>query len=79
MTWTTSYGIRVDHPWQASGKQPKDWDERDRQWVHKYTQLHELAMRMDMELAGLRAENLRLKHENEFMLRLINAEHGSQP
>lgn len=72
MTWTTSHGAKVEHPWRASGKQPKDWDERDKQWVQKYTHLHEQAMRMDMELVGLRAENLRLKHENEFMLRLIN-------
>jgi hypothetical protein len=61
MTWTTSHGAKVEHPWQASGKQPKDWDERDKQWVQKYTHLHEQAMRMDMELVGLRAENLRLK------------------
>ena len=72
MTWTTSHGVKVEHPLQASGKQPKDWDERDKKWVQKYTHLHEQAMRMDMELVTLRAENLRLKHENEFMLRLIN-------
>ncbi len=72
MTWTTSHGFKVEHPLQAAGKQPKDWDERDKQWVQKYTHLHEQAMRMDMELVTLRAENLRLKHENEFMLRLIN-------
>lgn len=72
MTWTTSNGAKVEHPWQASGKQPKDWDERDKQWLQKYTHLHEQAMRMDMELVALRADNLRLRHENEFMLRLIN-------
>lgn len=72
MTWTTSHGARIDHPWQVSGKQPKDWDERDKHWVSHYSHLHEQAMRMDMELVGLRADNLRLQHENEFMLKLIN-------
>lgn len=72
MTWTTSHGVRVEYPLAVTGKQPKDWDERDEHYVAAYTHLHEQAMRMDMELVALRAENLRLKHENEFMLRLIN-------
>lgn len=72
MAWTTSHGIKIEYPARVAGKPLKDWDERDKQWVAKYTHLHAQAMRMDMELVALRAENLRLKHENEFMLRLIN-------
>ena len=72
MAWTTSHGVRVEYPLGVTGKHLKDWDERDEHYVAAYTHLLEQAMRMDMELVALRAENLRLKHENEFMLKLIN-------
>ena len=34
--------------------------------------IHEEALRMDARIRELEADNLRLKHENEFMLRILD-------
>jgi hypothetical protein len=34
--------------------------------------IHVEALRMDARIHELEADNLRLKHENEFMLRIVN-------
>lgn len=40
--------------------------------LKSYAELHSIAQRMEAQINQLAGENLRLKHENEFMLRLVN-------
>ena len=42
-----------------------------------YTALHQYAGQREYESFSLKDTNLRLKHENEFMLRLINAKENN--
>ena len=46
--------------------------EKDRIWVIEYEACHSALRNCQHENSVLKEENQRLKHENEFMLRLIN-------
>ncbi len=76
MSWKTIYGIEIAHPWDAAGSPPSGWSESDKRWVSLYQRLFDQAQRMEGEICGLRAENQRLQHENDFMLRQVNAMDG---
>jgi hypothetical protein len=71
MTWTTCNGLRIGHAWDLLGPVSKR-TERDRVWSVDYNFLNDVAMRLDLEVVDLRNQVLRLTHENEFMLKLIN-------
>lgn len=40
--------------------------------LNKVSHIHGIALRLDAKVRELEADNLRLKHENDFMLRLVN-------
>lgn len=40
--------------------------------LNKVNHIHGIALRLDARVRELEDDNLRLKHENEFMLRLVN-------
>lgn len=73
MPWRTTNGVDILQPWEASGKPAIKWTENDKEWINKYTTLFNVCYSLDVQLSRANAENLRLKHENEFMLKLINA------
>jgi len=72
MGWQTSTGCNVISAWEAAGKPSIRWTENDKEWINKYADLVDICTKLDVELSKSNAENLRLKHENEFMLKLIN-------
>jgi len=73
MYWTTTLGDRVEHDFSVAGKPLSKWTERDKYWVSKYSIIERICIRLDSEIIMLKNENTRLTHENEFMLKLINA------
>lgn len=73
MAWKTIYNVEIEYPWKAAGSPPGTWSPDTHAWVSRYQRLFDQAQRMEAEICGLRDENLRLKHENEFMLRLVNS------
>ena len=46
--------------------------EKDRAWLVEYETCHRAMRNCQSENSVLKEENQRLRHENEFMLRLIN-------
>lgn len=76
MPWTTSNGAKIEHAYSIAGLPASKWTERDKHWLTHYRHIEDVASALDREVFTLRAENLRLKHENEFMLRLINQKGG---
>jgi len=40
--------------------------------LNKVSRIHNVALQLESRVRELEADNLRLKHENEFMLRLVN-------
>lgn len=80
MSWTTCRGHKIDYAlyvFQSIEKRmpafgsPKD--EKGFQWMHAYDNVANAAMALDSELLVAKSEIARLKAENDFMLRLINA------
>lgn len=71
MAYRTSQGRIVEYPMAIAAKAAKSTDDA-REIVDKTFAIFRELQNVDMELITLREENKRLKHENEFMLRLIN-------
>ena len=65
-------GPDLPQPWRVLGKAPEDWTEDDEQVVSSYQDAFNAALQLEAMTYRLEAEILRLKHENEFMLRLVN-------
>jgi len=78
MPYRTSQGRTVDYPHGIAAKLLHKGCEDITSLVDATHKLFREMQNLDSELITLREENKRLKHENEFMLRLINArENGS--
>lgn len=78
MTWRAVTGGELEwptrlHAWLArcSHGDPVDWD-AVMEVLHRAKKIHEEALKLDAKCRDLMNDNMRLKHENEFMLRLIN-------
>lgn len=71
MPYKTSQGRTVEYPMALAAKAAKSTDDA-REIVDKTFSIFREMQNLDIELITLREENKRLKHENEFMLRLIN-------
>ena len=73
MTYRVTYnGWDVPYAFDFIGKPPSKWTNTDRELVQKYDIVLKLMMTMDQQILLQKEEISRLKHENEFMLRLIN-------
>jgi hypothetical protein len=75
MPWTCALGSKLEWPVKLHAKiaraaRPSRSDVLD--VLAQAQRIHTEALRMDNRIHELEAENLRLKHENEFMLRLLN-------
>lgn len=75
MPWKTATGTTLEYPLALHAKLLSA-DKRSRQDVdelmHAALQIHHEAQRMSNRIVELEQENLRLKHENEFMIRLVS-------
>jgi hypothetical protein len=76
MPWVTALGKTLHYPTALHAKiaraaRPDREDVLD--CLAQVRRIHEEAQRMSVRIGELEAENLRLRHENEFMLRLVNA------
>jgi len=76
MAYTTITGREVPYTWQVAaevyGNIQKASSEEAKHWMSSYKALFDETRELDLECATLRRENQRLRHENEFMLRLVN-------
>ena len=52
--------------------------EKDKAWLVEYEKCHTALRNCQYENSTLKEDNVRLKHENEFMLRLINERLGNE-
>ena len=71
-TFETLDGRKLYYPWAAAQKPSTEWTEHDKHWVTEYGSVFHALQSAEQEVLRLRADKLRLQHENEFMLRLIN-------
>lgn len=76
MSYTTIRGKKVPYTWQVSvdiyGSIQKATSEEAKHWMNSYQTLFDETRELDLECTTLKDENQRLRHENEFMLRLTN-------
>ena len=76
MAWKTVLGDQLEYPFMlhhrlARQKNPPTRDDI-LEVMGMVTRIHEAAQRLDTKVSFLTEENTRLRHENEFMLKLIN-------
>lgn len=75
MPWKTSTGRTLEYPhallakYARSQKLTKD---EVSELLYQISNIHEANLELDGLVITLRQDNLRLQHENEFMLRLVN-------
>lgn len=75
MPWMTATGGRLDFPtalWAKIMQAGKLHREDVMDALNEARRIHEEAISMNSRIIELEAQVLRLKHENEFMLRLVN-------
>lgn len=77
MPYKTAQGRSVEYPMQLAARLAKNGNDDTRELVDATHKIFRELQNLDYELTTLHEENKRLKHENEFMLRLIN-ERGNQ-
>jgi hypothetical protein len=75
MPWTCALGSKLEWPTKLHAKiaratKPSRDDVLD--VLAQAQRIHIEALRMDARIHELEADNLRLKHENEFMLRMLS-------
>lgn len=76
--WSSAIaGAGVEMPHAVGAKIHGNWDsclksKIGMEWVHFYKKCYDRLVKAECDNITLAQENLRLKHENEFMLRLIN-------
>jgi hypothetical protein len=67
LEYPSSVGARIYGNWDKCLS-----DSKAMEWVSAYQKVFDRLRRAESELVTFANENQRLKHENEFMLRLIN-------
>lgn len=75
MPWTTATGQHLEYPFSLHAKIARDIRPKREEVLdvlEKAQAIHDAAMRMDARIRELEADNLRLMHENAFMLSLLN-------
>lgn len=72
MSYLTAQGVRVEYPLTLRAKALKTSNEDILQIVNETHKIFKCLQDADYELITLREDNKRLKHENEFMIKLIN-------
>lgn len=78
MTWITATGVELEYPLALHAKIIRENGFKNVKFddvmdvLNKANKIHTEALHMSRVIDQLRADNLRLKHENEFMLKLIN-------
>lgn len=72
MSYLTAQGVRVEYPLALHAKALRTGNEDILQIVNETHSIFRCLQNADYELITLREENKRLKHENEFMIKLIN-------
>ena len=76
MPWTPITGSTLEYPFALHAKIARSNGKASRDDVldvlEQTKRIHNEAVKMDVMIRELQAENLRLKHENEFMLKLIS-------
>lgn len=78
MPWITATGVELEYPIALHAKIIRENSikkvkfEDVMEVLHEAKKIHDEALRMSRLINDLRADNLRLTHENEFMLKLIN-------
>jgi hypothetical protein len=75
MPWTTASGRTVDFPYPFFAeliRSPNPSPEAVKKAVDQAHKTHMCAIELNNQVIRLQEEVKRLKHENEFMLRLIN-------
>ena len=75
MPWVPAGGSQIEFPYAlwaklARSRQIRREDVMDA--LQESQRIHNEAMRLSSRVVELEAEAIRLRHENEFMLRLIN-------
>jgi hypothetical protein len=70
--YTTAQGRKVNFPYAIAAKLVVDCSDDVKQVVSDMHQMFTELQNLDREISILRGENMRLKHENEFMLRMVN-------
>ncbi len=71
MGWETVNGADLEYPFALAAQAVKTGREDVCEVVARTRRIYDEAQRLNRQVTELRAENLRLRHENEFMLRLI--------
>ena len=75
MTYKTIQGETIDYPFALSAKAAKGGkgaSDAAREVASESYRMFQALTSLDREVSFLRQENQRLKHENQFMIRLIN-------
>ncbi len=72
MSWKTVNGTTIEYPFAIAAAAVRLGRDDVNEIVAATRRIHDQARRLDMQVRDLQAENLRLRHENEFMLRLLN-------
>ena len=72
MAYTTAFGRVVEYPFALAANAVRAGRDDVNQIVHDTHAIFSALQTADAAVITLRLENQRLKHENEFMLRLIN-------
>jgi len=70
--YTTAQGRKVNFPYAIAAKLVVKCSDDVRQVVTDMHKMFTELQNLDREISILRGENMRLKHENEFMLRMVN-------
>ena len=75
MSWACAFGSKLEWPTKLHAKiarstRPNREDVLD--VLAQAQRIHIEALRMDARIHELEADKLRLQHENEFMLRMLN-------
>lgn len=72
MPYTTALGAKVEFPYTLAAQAAKSNNEVAKEIVNAAHDIFRALQNSDNRVITLTAENQRLKHENEFMLRLLN-------
>ena len=71
MPWTNERGTTLEYPFALAAKAARSGNEDAIAVIEATRRIFDEAMRLDALVRELKAENQRLRHENEFMLRLL--------
>lgn len=75
MPWTPANGDRLNFPyalWAKIARSSKVNHDDIMKALQESQRIHNAAVDMSNRIVELEAENRRLQHENEFMIRLVN-------